>query len=58
MEINVVLRCCSGAYPAVVRAAMAAFDIVEAIAVARTATCSSRAPLTRIQVCVAYTTDT
>lgn len=32
---------------------MAAFDIVEAIAVARTATCSSRAPLTRIQVCAA-----
>jgi hypothetical protein len=49
--------CCNavrpGAYPAVVRAAMAAFDIVEAIAVARTATCSNRAPLTRIQVCAA-----
>ena len=30
-------RCWAGAYPAVVRAAMAAFDFVEAIAVARTA---------------------
>ncbi len=31
---------------------MAVFDIVEAIAVARTATCSGGAPLTRIQVTV------
>jgi hypothetical protein len=49
-RIGDALRWCPGAYPAVVRAAMAAFDIVEAIAVARTATCSSQAPLTRIQV--------
>lgn len=40
-----------GAYPAAVRAAMAAFDVVEAIAVARTSLCTpGAAPLTRIQV--------